>query len=172
MATTKNIQNKARHIVEDLDDDFHSLQRKIGKARDSYVASHQKELAAAKKKLMVVQGKLTKAKASAAKAAARAKKSSSATAKNQLKKSRAAVLLLGKSFTEAKQIMVTSQSKLHAAKPFDRKLAARAKVLAQFEKDWDKKMKTETVARAARAKKAVAKKKRKATMALLGAANR
>ena len=172
MVATKKSQGKARHIVEVLDDDFHSLQNKIGKARDSYLAGHQKELAAAKKKLKVVQGRLAKARASADKAAARAKKSSSETTKNQVKKSRAAVLLLGKSFTEAKQIMVTSQSKLHAAKPFDRKLAARAKVLAQFEKDWDKKMKAETVARAARAKKAAAKKKRKATLAVVGVANR
>ena len=57
--------------------------------------------------------------------------------------------------------MVTAQDKLHAAKPFDRKLAARAKVLAQFEKDWDKKMKAETAARAKRAKQTAARKKRK-----------
>ena len=158
MVTTKNIQNKARHIVEDLEDDFHSIQNKIGRARDSYLASHHKELNAAKKQLKVIQSKLAKAKARTAKAAATAKKSSSKAASDQLKKSRAATLLLSESISEARQIMVTAQDKLRAAKPFDRKLSARAKVLAQFEKDWDKKMKAETAARAARTKKAAAKK--------------
>lgn len=160
-AAPKMTQGKARHIIEELEDDFHSLQHKIGKARDSYVASHQKELNAAKKQLKVVQGKLASAKARAAKAAAQAKKSGSKTARNQLKKTRAASLLLGKSFGEARKIMVTAQDKLQAAKPFDRKLAARAKVLAQFEKDWDKKIKAEAAARAKRAKQAAAKRKSK-----------
>ena len=75
-----------------------------------------------------------------------------------MKKARAASLLLGESLGEAKKIMVTAQDKLHAAKPFDRMLAARAKVLAQFEKDWDKKLKSEAAAR----KKAPAAKKAKA----------
>ena len=161
MPTLKQVQNKSRHVIEELEDDFHSLQQKIGKARNSYVANHQKELNAAKKQLKTLRSKLTKAKSSAAKAAARAKKSSSKTASDQVKKARAASLLLGDSLTEAKKIMVTAQDKLHAAKPFDRKLAARAKVLAQFEKDWDKKMKAETAARAKRAKQTAARKKRK-----------
>ena len=161
MPTLKQVQNKSRHVIEELEDDFHSLQQKIGKARNSYVANHQKELNAAKKQLKTLRSKLTKAKSSAAKAAARAKKSSSKTASDQVKKARAASLLLGESLTEAKKIMVTAQDKLQAAKPFDRKLAARAKVLAQFEKDWDKKMKAEAAARAKRAKQAAARKKRK-----------
>lgn len=161
MATMKQAQDKTRHIIHELEDDFHSLQKKISKARDSYVTSHQKEVNAAKKQLKALQKKLTKAKASAAKAAARAKKSGNKAAHDQLKKARAASLLLGDSLGEAKQIMVTAQDKLRAAKPFDRKLAARAKVLAQFEKDWDKKMKAEAAARARRAKQAAARKKRK-----------
>lgn len=167
MPTLKQAKDKSRHIVEELEDDFHSLQKKIGKARDSYVGSHQKELNAAKKQLKTLQGKLSKAKSSAAKAAAKAKKSSSKTAKDQVKKARAASLLLGKSLGEAKEIMVTAQDKLHAAKPFDRKLAARAKVLAQFEKDWDKKLKAEAAARAARAKQAAARKKRKKALVVV-----
>ncbi len=160
MPTLKQAKNKSRHIVEELEDDFHALQKKISKGRDSYVSSHQKEFDAAKKKLKSLQGKLSKAKSSAAKAAVKAKKSSSKTAHDQVKKARAASLLLGESLGEARKIMVTAQDKLHAAKPFDRKLAARAKVLAQFEKDWDKKLKAEA---AARAKQAAARKKRKKT---------
>jgi len=171
MATMKQAKDKSRHIVHELEDDFHSLQKKIGKARDSYVASHQKELNAAKKQMKALKSKLAKAKSSAAKAAAKAKKSSSKTAHDQLKKARAASLLLGESLGEAKQIMVTAQNKLHAAKPFDRKLAARAKVLAQFEKDWDKKMKAEAVARAKSAKKAAARKKRKKALVVVPNAN-
>ena len=158
MPTLKQAKDKSRHVVEELEDDFHSLQKKISKARDSYVAGHQKELNAAKKQLKTLRSKLSKAKSSAAKAAAKAKKSSSKTAQDQVKKARAASLLLSESLGEAKNIMVTAQDKLHAAKPFDRKLAARAKVLAQFEKDWDKKLKAEA---AARAKQAAARKKRK-----------
>lgn len=146
-------------MVEELEDQFHSIQSKIGKARDNYVASHQKELANARKKMKAVKTKLSQTKAKAAKAAVRARKSSSKAAEDQLKKTRAASLLLGKSLKEAKTIMLTAESKLHAAKPFDRKLAARAKLLAQFEKDWDKKIKTEAAAKANRAKKAAAKRK-------------
>jgi hypothetical protein len=57
--------------------------------------------------------------------------------------------------------MTTAEDKLHAAKPFDKKLAARAKVLARFEKDWDKKAKTEAAAKAKRAKLATANRKKK-----------
>jgi len=159
MATLQQVKEKSRHIVEHLEDEFHSLQDKVGKAKDSYLASHQKELNAAKKQMKQIQSKLVKAKANAAKAAIKAKKSSSQSAQDQLKKARAASLLLGESLGEAKRILVTAQDKLHAAKPFDRKLAARAKVLAKFEKDWDKKMQAETAARAKRAKQAAAKRK-------------
>lgn len=156
---TRSAKKAAKHMVEELEDQFHSIQSRIGKARDNYVANHQKELASARKKMKAVQAKLAQAKTKAAKAAVRARKSSSRTAEDQLKKARGASLLLGKSFQEAKNIMLTAESKLHAAKPFDRKLAARAKVLAQFEKDWEKKLKAEATAKAARAKKAAAKRK-------------
>jgi hypothetical protein len=157
MSIKSQAKNKSRHIIEELEDEFHSLQGKIGKTRDSYVAGAQKELKAAKKQFKAVQKQLAKTKSGVAKAAAKAKKSSSKSASDQLKKARAASLLLGKSLGEAKEIMVTAKEKLNAAKPFDRKLAARIKVLAQFEKDWDKKMKAEA---AARAKKAAARKKK------------
>ena len=56
--------------------------------------------------------------------------------------------------------MTTSQSRLKVAKPFQKKLAARAKVLEAFEKDWEKKQKAEALAAAKRA--AAARKKRAA----------
>jgi hypothetical protein len=54
--------------------------------------------------------------------------------------------------------MIFIRCRRKSAKPFDRKLAARAKVLAQFEKDWDKKLKSEAAARKKRKKAPAAKK--------------
>lgn len=167
MATANQVQKvedvpkKKRHLMEELEEDFHALQRKMGKARDNYLAAHQKELDSAKKKFTSVKNKFVSAKSKAAKAASNAKKTSGEAASNQLKKTRAASLLLGKSFGEAKQIMSTAEDKLHAAKPFDKKLAARAKVLAKFEKEWDKKVKTDSAAKAKRAKLAAESRKKK-----------
>jgi len=152
-------KNSAKHTIEELEDQFHALQSRIDKARDSYVSSHQKVLAAARRRVKAAQAKLAQTKAKTNRTVLRAKKTGSRAAKDQLKKARAASLLLGKSLQEAKDIMVTARSKLHSAKPLDRKLAARAKVLAQFEKDWERKMKAETTARSNRAKKAAAKRK-------------
>ena len=155
----RSIKTGVKHRVEELEDQFHVLQNSIGKARDNYVSSHQKELATARKKVKAAQNKVAQTNAKAKKAALRAKKTGSQAAKDQLKKARAASLLLGRSLQETKEIMVTARGKLHSAKPFDRKLAARAKVLAQFEKDWERKIKAEAAARASRAKKAAAKRK-------------
>lgn len=152
------------HVVEELETQFHSLQGKIGKARSDYVASHQKELASARAQLKKVQAQLGRARAAAAKAAVQAKKSGSKTARNQLKKARAASLLLGNSLKETRGILTTAESRLHAAKPFDRKLAARAKVLQQFEKDWARKMQAEATARTRRKKSAAAKRKNRALL--------
>lgn len=163
--STKKVRETARHLVEELEEEFHSIQKRIGKARDSYVASHKKEIAATRKKVKSLQTQLGKARSSATKAAAQAKKSGTKAARNQLKKARAASLLLGQSLSEAKDILVTKKDKLKSAKPFDRKLAARERVLAQFEKDWEKKMKAEAAARAKRAKKAAAKRRVKAKSA-------
>ena len=156
---SNKVKMNAKHLVEELEGQFHAIQHKIGKARDDYIASHQKELAVANKKMKSAQSSLAKAKAKTAKAAVRAKKTGTKTAKNQLKKTRAASLLLAESLKEAKGILVTAQSKLHTAKPFDRKLAARAKVLARFEKDWEKKLKAEAAEKAKRAKIVVAKRR-------------
>ena len=156
---TLNVKTTAKHIVEELEGKFHAIQNKIGIARIDYIASHQKEIASVHKKMKTVQAKLTKARGKAARAAVKAKTSSSKATKDQLRKARAASLLLAESLREAREILVTAQSSLHAAKPFDRKLAARAKVLAQFEKDWQKKIKTELAKKAESAKRAAAKRK-------------
>lgn len=156
------VKGKARHLVEELEEQFHHVQHRLGKARADYVANHKKELDGAREKLNSVQKQLTKARTKAAKAAVDARKAGTKAARNQLKKARAASLLLAESLKEAKGILVTAQSNLHAAKPFDRKLAARAKVLAQFEKDWEKKIQAESAAKTAKAKKAAAKRRSKA----------
>ena len=49
--------------------------------------------------------------------------------------------------------MATAQDKLSSAKPFEKKLAARAKALAVFEKEWEKKQEAAERARVDRAKK-------------------
>lgn len=141
------------HVVEEMEAQFHKLQKKINKARVDYLASHEEEIATARQQLKSLQAKLDKAGAKAAKKAVEAKKRGGKSARNQLKKARAASLLLGESLKEAKNILVTAESRLHAAKPFDRKLAARAKVLEKFERDWEKKMQAEKAARSAKKKK-------------------
>ncbi len=162
MATAKKTRKAQRHLVEELEEQLEDLHKRIGKARANYLSSHEKEFAAARKKMKSLQARLGKAKTRASNAGARFKKTGSKTAGDQLKKARAASLLLRESLGEAKQILLTKQERLNAVKPFDRKLAARAKVLAKFEKDWDKKLKEEAAARSRRAKQAAAKRKAKA----------
>jgi uncharacterized coiled-coil protein SlyX len=145
------------HAVEELEVQFHNLQKKILEARDNYVENHQKEIKMLRKKTKQLREKFAKVSSQAAKATGRAKKTGTKVAKNQYKKIRAASLLLGNSLKETKQILVTAENNLQASKPFDRKLHARAKVLAQFEKDWDKKIKAEAKAREQRSKRAATK---------------
>ncbi len=93
--------------------------------------------------------------------ASRLGKSGTQAAQNQLKKTKAAAALLGESLGEAKDIMATAQGKLSTAKPFEKKLAARAKALAAFEKDWDQKQKAAEKAKVDRAKKRKSEAKKK-----------
>ncbi len=88
-------------------------------------------------------------------------KSGSRAAQNQLKKTRAAAALLGEALGEARDIMATAQGKLSTAKPFEKKLAARAKALAAFEKDWGQKEKAAEKAKTDRAKKRKVEAKKK-----------
>lgn len=163
----KSKGKKFNHIVEELEAQFHSLHGKLVKAKDDYLKRHEKEVDAAKKKVEELKKKLAKASDQSAKAAEQAKKSGSKAAKNQWKKTKAAAALLADSLKEARQIMTTAEDKLASAKPFDKKLAARAKALEAFEKEWAKKMKAEEEAKAkkaaARKKKAPAKKKKTAS---------
>lgn len=127
------------HIVEVLEKDFHLVHSKIIKAKDHYLATHQKEVKQAKKTVAAAQKKLDRARSQVVKAAAAAKKSGSNAAHNQLKKARAAASLMANSVGEARNIMRDKEANLRAAKPFERKLAARAKALLAFEKAWAKK---------------------------------
>jgi|GEM_PF-492797 len=148
-----------RQRVEKLEDQFQLAHYKLAKARENYLATHKNEVSIAREKMQQIQAKLGKARRKVARATAEARESGSRAASDQLKKAQETSLLLTDSLKEAKEIMVTAQSKLHAAKPFERKLAARAKVLAKFEKDWDKKTKEQVAKKAARAKKAAAKRR-------------
>ncbi len=149
------------HVIAALEEQFHSLHKKILKAKDEYVANHQKELKTLRKKSGELRTKFARASANVIKASKQAEKTGAKAARTQLKKVRAASLLLGSSLKEAKQILVTAESHLHAAKPFDRKLHARAKALQKFEKDWEKKTSAEVAAKSQCNKKAAAKRKGK-----------
>lgn len=145
--------------VEELEEQFHALQKRMAKARKTYLTNHKQEVELAREELKSVQTRLTKARTRAAKAAVEARIKGTVSAKTRLTRARAASLVLAQSLGEARDIMLTAQSRLHAAKPFDRKLAARAKVLEKFERDWDKKMREEAVARALSAKEAAARRR-------------
>ena len=130
MANTKQTRKKIpseampdRHLLEELEDQFHEIHSKLLKARESYLTSHKDEVRLAREKMQKAQARMRKAKKKAARAAVEARNTGTRSAKDQLKKTRAASLLLADSLKEAKEIMVTARSNLHAAKPFDRKLA-------------------------------------------------
>lgn len=156
---------KQLHPVEEFETQFHVLHHKIVKSKDNYLAAHQKDFDKAARSVKSAQAKLGRAKKQVMKFALAAKKSGTKTAQNELKKAKAAAALLGDSLHEAKTILTTSHSKLKVAKPFQKKLAARAKVLEAFERDWEKKQKAEALAAAKRAtaarkKRAAARKKK------------
>jgi colicin import membrane protein len=131
-------ENKS-HIVEELETQFLALHKKIIKAKDNYIANHQKDYDKAKSSAQRLGVKFDKARTQASKATTHASKSGSAAAQNQLKKAKAAAIVMGEAAKEAREIMSTAEDKLKAAKPFEKKLAARARALAAFEKDWQKK---------------------------------
>lgn len=139
------------HFVEELEAQFHSVHKKISKAREDYLSRHEKDFANAKKNVDKLKKQFEQAKAKSAKAAAEAKKTGSKAMQNQWKKTKAAASLLSTSLVEAKDIMTTAEEKLNSAKPFDKKLAAREKALQAFEKEWAKKTKAEEERKAKRA---------------------
>ena len=150
------IQKRARHLVEELESQFSSLQTRITMAKDSYIANHQKDYDRARKGVESTTTKLNNARKSAAGAAERFSRTGSEAAQNQMKKARAAAGLMGDALVEAKEIMSTAEENLKSAKPFEKKLAARAKALAAFEKEWDRK---QALAEKAKAKRAADRKK-------------
>ena len=77
---------KIPHVVEVLEKDFHLIQNKIVKAKDKYLATHQKEYAQAKRAVAAAQRKLASAKKQTAKAAVAAKNPAQRPHKTSLKK--------------------------------------------------------------------------------------
>jgi hypothetical protein len=150
---TKESKN---HMVEELESQFHSIHSKLVKAKDSYLSKHQKDYERARKTALKTRKKLDQARKKAAELAAQASKSGNRTAQNQLKKAKAAAVILGEAFREASEIMSTAEDKLKAVKPFEKKLTARAKALAAFEKEWQQK---QLAAEKARQKRAAARRK-------------
>lgn len=129
------------HIVHELEDQFHHLQDKIAKAKDDYVKKHDKEYTQALKRVEATKKKFNSSKKKAAKAAIDMKEKGSKAASIQLQKAKAAMILIGESLGEAKDILMTAENNLKSAKPLEKKLAARARALAAFERDWAKKEK-------------------------------
>lgn len=143
-------------IIDELEDQLHNLQSKLLAAKDSYISRHQKEYDATRKQVAIGTSKVQQARDKVAKATANARKSSSATAQNQLKKARASIQILSEAVSEARDIMATEEDKLKVTKPFEKKLAARARALASFEREW---LKKEKDAERARKKRAAERKK-------------
>lgn len=158
-------QNKAQELFHELEEQFHGIQSKISKAKDSYLASHRKDYEKAQASYQRTRKKLEEARKKVARDATRFGKSGTNAARHQLKKTQAAAVLLGEALAEAKDIMTTAQEKLDTVKPFEKKLAARAKALAAFEKDWERKKKAAEKAKTARARKRKAAAKKRKTEA-------
>lgn len=137
-------------VIAELESQFYSVQKKLVTAKDKYMASRKKDHQNAKKKVVSIRNRLDKARTKSTEVAVRAGKSGSTAARNQLNKTKAAATILGEALVEAKRIMVTAEDKLNTAKPFQKKLAARAKAIEAFEKEWEKKEKAEAAAKAKR----------------------
>ena len=158
-----SVQNNfpKRHLVEELEEQFHALQKQLEKTRETYLTYHKNEVRLAREKMQHIQGKLAKARKKVARAAVAAKNSTDNTTRNQskLEKAQAASLVLADSLKEAREVMVTARSRLHIARSLDRRLAARTKVIAKFEKDWETKTHEEAAKKTAKAKKAAARRR-------------
>lgn len=146
-------KNRAKELLEELEDQFHGIQSKMSKVKENYIAKHHKDYERAQTRYQRAKKKLDEARKRVARDAGKLGKSGTKAARNQLKKTRAAAVLLGEALVEAKDIMKTAQGKLNTAKPFEKKLVARAKALAAFEKDWEMKQIAAEKAKADRAKK-------------------
>ena len=155
-------RKSAQDLLEELEAQFHGVQTKMMKARDSYLANHQKEYEKARAGYQSQKNKLEQATSRVARDAEKFRKSGTKVAQNQLKKARAAAVVFAGALGEAGRIMTTAQDKLSSARPFEKKLAARARALAAFEKDWEKKQKAAETTKTSRAKKRKTAAKKKA----------
>lgn len=146
-------RKSAQDLIDELEKQFHLIQDKMGRARRGYLSDHQKEYEKARYSYRNQKAKLEKATKKVSSDVERFRKSGTKVAQNQIKKAKAVATLLGDALGEAREIMNTAQSKLNSAKPFDKKLKARARALAAFERDWEKKQKDAEKARQDRTKK-------------------
>ena len=145
--------------LEELEKQFHMLQRKVTKARKRFLPSHQLRVEQARDKSGSIQSELTKARARTARAASQARQADTAASQAQLKKARASQQALVESLAEVREVLLTAQRQLHAARLLDRKLAARAKALEKFEQQWEKKIREEAAQQVLNAKIAAAKRR-------------
>ncbi len=146
-------------LLNELEEKFRSLQRKIAKSRKNYLPTHKKEVALARRELRAIQSDLTEARARTARAAVTARRTGTASAQAQLQKAQAARLALAETLGKARERLLLAQRSLHEATPLDRKIAARAKVLEKFERDWEKKMQQEAAEQVLKARKSAIKRR-------------
>ena len=146
-------KKSAKDLLVELEGQFLTIQKKITNSKEKYLESHQKEYDATRSAYRKKRRKFQEASKKVREKAEAARKSGSHRAKNELKKAKAAASLLGDAILEAAEIMKTAQDKLNTAKPFQKKLAARAKALSDFEKEWDKKQRMAEKAKLDKAKK-------------------
>ena len=132
-------KKSAKDLLVELEEQFVTIQKKITQTKERYLEGHQKEYDATRSAYRRKRKKFQEASKKVREKAEAARKSGSTRAKNELKKAKAAASLLKDAILEAAEIMKTAQDKLNTAKPFQKKLAARAKALADFEREWSKK---------------------------------
>ena len=145
--------SRKKDLLNELDEQFNKIQKKILTAKDNYLSAHQKDFEIAHEAWQRQKENLEAATSKVTKEVGELRESGAKEAIIQVKKARAVAVLLRDSLSEASAIMKTQKEELTSAKPFDKKLVARAKALAAFEKEWEKKQKAAEKARLARNKK-------------------
>ena len=145
--------SRKKDLLNELDEQFNKIQNKILTAKDNYLSAHQKDFENAHEAWQRQKENLEAATNKVTKEVEELRESGAKEAIIQVKKARAVAVLLRDSLSEASAIMKTGKEELTSAKPFDKKLVARARALAAFEKEWEKKQKAAEKARLARNKK-------------------
>ena len=85
--------NRKIQLLEELEDQFHSVQTKITKARDEYLAAHEKDYQKAKQAYEKTRKRLQEARKTVTSEAEKARKSGTTKAQNSLKKARAVAMV-------------------------------------------------------------------------------